>query len=60
MNDWCRYRVHLAGRVEEREVNATSPLEMTVERVEADSTWLSVHADQSGLVGLMTLHAFGE
>ncbi len=60
MNDWCRYRVHIAGRVDEHEVNATSPLEMKVERVDADSTWLSIHTDQSGLIGLVRhLHGLG-
>ncbi len=60
MNDWCRYRVHVAGQVDEHEVNGTSPLEMKVEKVEADSTWLSVRTDQSGLIGLVRrLHALG-
>ncbi len=60
MNDWCRYRVHGAGQVDEHEVNGTSPLEMKVEKVEADSTWLSVRTDQSGLIGLARhLHALG-
>ncbi len=60
MNDWCGYRVQIVGQVDEHEVNATSPLEMKVERVEADSTWLSVHTDQSGFIGLMRhLHGLG-
>ncbi len=60
MNDLCRYRVRIAGRVDEHEVNTSGPLEMKVESVDADSTWLSVHTDQSGLVGLMRhLHALG-
>ncbi len=60
MNDWYRYRVHIAGRVDEHDLNAMSPREMQAERVEADSTWLFVHTDQSGLVGLMRhLHGLG-
>lgn len=60
MNDWCRYRVQIAGRVDEPEVNALSPLEMKPEKVEADSTWFSVHTDQSGLIGLLRhLHGLG-
>lgn len=60
MNDLCRYYVQVAGRVDEHEVNGMSPVEMKVERVEGDSTWLSVHTDQSGLVGLMRhLHGLG-
>lgn len=60
MNDLCNYRVRIAGRVDESELNTSSPLEMRVERVEVDSTWLSVHTDQSGLIGLMRhLHGLG-
>lgn len=60
MNDLCRYHVHIVGPVDEHEVNGTSPLEMQVERAEADSTWLSVNTDQSGLIGLMRhLHGLG-
>lgn len=60
MNDLCKYRIQIAGRVDERELNAMSPVEIRVERVEADSTWLSVHTDQSGLIGLMRhLHGLG-
>lgn len=60
MNDLCKYRVRIAGRVDERELNVLSPLEMKLEGAEADSTWLSIHTDQSGLVGLMRhLHGLG-
>lgn len=60
MNDLCNYFIRIAGRVDEHDVNAMSPLAMQVERVESDSTWLSVHTDQSGLIGLMRhLHGLG-
>ena len=60
MNDLCRYHVHIVGPVDEHEVNSTSPLEMKLEKVEADSTWLSVRTDQSGLIGLVRhLHGLG-
>lgn len=60
MNDRCRYRVQVAGRVDEHEVNALSPIAMKQESIEAESTWLSVLTDQSGLVGLMRhLHGLG-
>lgn len=60
MNDLCRYRVRVAGQVDALEVNAMSPLELKIDRVEADSTWLSFHTDQSGLIGLMRhLHGLG-
>ncbi len=60
MNDVCRYEIHIDGRMDENEVNAVAPLEIRVERVEAESTWLSVLTDQSGLIGLMRhLHGLG-
>ncbi len=60
MNDLCKYRVQVAGRVDEHEVNTSGPLEMKVESVDADSTWLSIHTDQSGLIGLVRhLHGLG-
>ncbi len=60
MNDLCNYHLRIAGQVDEGELNALSTLEMKIERIEADSTWLSVHTDQSGLIGLMRhLHGLG-
>ncbi len=60
MNDLCKYRIQIDGRVDGNELNALSPLEIRVERVDAESTWLSVLTDQSGLFGLMRhLHGHG-
>ena len=72
MNDRCTYHIRLRGQVDEGEINAKSPLEMTVERVEADkdhpadkehphaATLLTVCTDQSGIVGLLRhLHGLG-
>ena len=60
MNDLCRYELHVDGQVDENELNTLSPSELKVERIEADSTWLSVLTDQSGLIGLMRhLHGHG-
>ncbi len=60
MNDNGLYHLQLRDRVDEREINALSPLQMTVERVEAGATWISVRTDQSGLMGLLRhLHARG-
>jgi hypothetical protein len=54
------YHLQLQGQVDEREINALSPLQMTLERAEAAATWLSVRTDQSGLMGLLRyLHARG-
>lgn len=60
MNDLCCYRIQIAGRANERELNAMSPLEMELDRAEDDSTRLSVQTDQAGLIGLVRhLHATG-
>ncbi len=60
MNDLSDYQIQIDGRLDENELNALSPLRIQVEKAEADSTWLSVHTDQSGLIGLMRhLHGLG-
>ena len=53
MNDLGMYHIQLRGAVDEAEVNAMSPLQMTRQRVDAAGTLCSVHTDQSGLVGLL-------
>ena len=60
MNDTCIYRIRLRGRVNADEINATSPLQMTVVCAGTEATLLSVRTDQSGLIGLMRhLHGSG-
>jgi hypothetical protein len=60
MNDMCIYLMQLRGQVDEGEINATSPLQMTVERTDATSTLITVRTDQSGLIGLLRhLHGLG-
>ena len=46
--------------MDEGKIDATSSLEMTVERADADATLFTVRTDQSGLVGLLRhLHGLG-
>jgi hypothetical protein len=60
MNDRCVYTIKLLGEVTVDELNAMSPIEMTVVNAEPTSTLVSVSTDQSGLVGLLsTLHGRG-
>ena len=60
MNDLCTYHIQLRGQVDGGEIDAMSPLQMTVERPDATSTLITVCTDQSGLVGLMRhLHGLG-
>jgi hypothetical protein len=60
MDDICAYLIRLRGRVDEDEINAMSPLQLTVKEVDVASTLLTVNTDQSGLIGLMRhLHGLG-
>jgi len=47
------YHIEVQGQVEEHDFNATSPLRVMVARTDAKSTLFTLHADQSGLVGLI-------
>jgi hypothetical protein len=53
MNDICTYLIQLREQVNEGEINATSPIQMTVIQMDAAATLLSICTDQSGLIGLM-------
>ena len=66
MDDTCVYQIEVRGQVDENDLNAMSPLHMTVALVDADkelpyaSMRLAVRTDQSGLIGLLRhLHARG-
>jgi hypothetical protein len=60
LNDLCLYRIEVDGQVDEAELNARSPLRITVEPAGAAATLLAAHTDQSGLVGLLRhLHSRG-
>ena len=60
MDELRTCRIEIQGRTDENDLNASSPLPMTVVRVEADSTLLTVRTDQSGLIGLLRhLHTRG-
>ncbi len=60
MNDVCTYLIHLHGHLDEDEINALSPLRVTVDRCDAGDTLLTAHTDQAGLIGLLRhLHGLG-
>ena len=60
MNDICTYTLQLHGQVNENEINALGPLQMTIEKAGAGATWFTISTDQSGLIGLMRhLHGLG-
>lgn len=60
------YQIKVQGQVDESELNAMSPIQTIVVRVDADeehpyaATLFTIYADQSGLVGLVRhLHGRG-
>ena len=60
MHDICTYQIEVRGQVDEYAFNATSPLQMTVVRVDTAATLFTICADQSGLIGLLRhLHGRG-
>jgi hypothetical protein len=60
MHEPCIYRIEVRGHVDERDLNARSPLQAKVARAEPGSTLFTIHADQSALIGLIRhLHGRG-
>lgn len=60
IKDIGTYQIKLYGQVSETEINALSPLQMTVEQTGPNGTLLSLSTDQSGLVGILRhLHGLG-
>ena len=53
MQEVYTYDIEVQGQVNEDEFNVISPLRVTVSRATTASTLLTLHADQSGLVGLI-------
>jgi hypothetical protein len=60
MQDICTYQIEVRGQVGESAFNATSPLQVTVVRMNPAATLLTAYTDQSGLIGLIRhLHGHG-
>lgn len=60
MGDVHTYRIEVRGQVDESDLNAASPHEVTVVRAGPSATLLTICADQSALVGLIRhLHGRG-
>ena len=53
MQETYIYHIEVQGQVEENDFNTTSPLRVTIARADIESTLFTLHADQSGLVGLI-------
>ena len=60
MDDIRTYQIEVRGQVDENKLNATSPIQMTVVRMDTALTLFTIYTDQSGLVGLIRhLHGRG-
>ena len=53
MQEIYTYNIEVHGQVDENDFNITSPLKVWVSRTDAAATLFTLHADQSGLVGLI-------
>ena len=53
MQEIHTYHIEVQGQVEENDFNTTSPLRVIVAQTYTESTLFTLHADQSGLVGLI-------
>lgn len=47
------YHIEVRGRIDEPDLNATSPIQMAISGTDVDSMRLTVYTDQSGLIGLI-------
>ncbi len=61
MKDVCAYSIELRGQLSDGEISAMSPtVQLKVECAGLSSTHLTIHTDQSGLIGLLRyLHGLG-
>lgn len=60
MDDLYSYHIQIAGQASEADINAASPLRLSVAPGGPTTTLLTVHTDQSGLIGLIRhLHGLG-
>ena len=60
MHDICTYHIVVKGEVDEMTLNVSSPVRVRVTEMNVAATYLTIHADQSGLIGLLRhLHQQG-
>ncbi len=60
MENLSTYFIRVRGQVEEEDINAASPLRLTVKQVEDAIALITVQTDQSGMIGLIRhLHGLG-
>jgi hypothetical protein len=60
MDSNCNYLIRIEGQVQEDELNATSPRQVTIVEIGTSATQIAVCTDQSGLIGVLRhLHGQG-
>ena len=60
MQGLAAYQIEVKGQLDEDNFNATSPIRITVEKVNHTETTFTLYTDQSGLIGLIRfLHQRG-
>ncbi len=60
MDELFTYHIEIQGKADENDLNAVSPLQLTILRSEPKLTLFTICTDQSGLVGLLRhLHGRG-
>lgn len=60
MHDICTYHIELQGQVEEKDLSRMTPTDISVIQKDSVATQFAIHADQSGLIGLLRhLHGKG-
>ena len=53
MQETYTYRIEVQGEVDEQDFNTTSPLRVSIKQTDSAAAAFTLHADQSGLVGLI-------
>jgi hypothetical protein len=60
MQNICTYRIEVRGQVDDKDLNAMGPLQVTLVEADTTATRFTACTDQSGLVGLIRhLHGRG-
>jgi len=60
MQDLYEYHIKVEGQIDEKAINAASPIRVAVTKETQAITMLTIGADQSGLIGLLRyLHQQG-
>ena len=60
LTDVRTYTIQIYGRIEDADIGASSPLPFAIEHIEGMHTTVTLHTDQSGIIGMIRhLHSLG-